>query len=131
MTENDNEIKNQQKDLVINEVDFSKLPKFNDPEDAKYNMYFGKITSTMDLIVPRLYLSDDCAARNKKMLDQNKITHILNLTTNIPNKYDSSIEYKKLVILDFESQNIRQYFEECFLFIEERNVLFISPKIVV
>ena len=100
-------------------ADFSHLPSVDDPVDTKYNMYLScKITSTMDMIVPRLYLSDDVAARNKKLLDENKITHILNLTTNIANKYDSYITYKKLIILDFESQNIRQYFEEAFEFID-------------
>ena len=110
---------NTQNDSSKNNVDFSKLPSVNDPLDQKYNMYFScKITSTMDMIIPRLFLSDDIAARNKKLLDENKITHILNLTTNIPNKYDSYITYKKLIILDFESQNIRQYFEEAFEFID-------------
>ena len=109
---------NNQKELVIKDVDISKLPSLDDPEDVKYNMYF-KTNSTMDMIIPRLYLSDDIAARNKKLLDENKITHILNLTTNIPNKHDSHIIYKKLIILDFESQNIRQYFEEAFEFIDE------------
>ena len=107
-----------QKELIINDVDLSKLPSIDDADDVKYNMYF-KANSTMDMIIPRLYLSDDAAARNKKILDANKITHILNLTTNIPNKYDSFIVYKKLIILDFESQNIRQYFEEAFEFIDE------------
>ena len=107
-----------QNELVIKDVEITKLPNFNDSQDAKYNMYF-KINSTMDMIIPRLFLSDDIAARNKKLLDENKITHILNLTTNIPNKYDSYIVYKKLIILDFESQNIRQYFEEAFEFIDE------------
>jgi dual specificity MAP kinase phosphatase len=107
-----------QKELVIKDVDFSKFPSIDDAEDVKYNMYF-RANSTMDMIIPRLFLSDDVAARNKKILDENKITHILNLTTNIPNKYDSILVYKKLIILDFESQNIRQYFEESFEFIDE------------
>jgi hypothetical protein len=45
-----------QKELIINDVDFSKLPSIDDAEDVKYNMYF-KANSTMDMIIPRLYLS--------------------------------------------------------------------------
>ena len=77
-----------------------------------------RLDSRMNQIIPRLYLSDDIAARNKKLLDEKKITHILNLTTNIPNKFEPDITYKKLAIFDFESQNIGQYFNESFDFID-------------
>lgn len=103
---------------LLSQVDFTKLPSFY-TDDEKYNLYFSsRIDSTMDLIVPRLYISDDIAARNKKLLNEKKITHILNITTNIPNKYEPEITYKKLIILDFESQNISQYFNEAYEFID-------------
>ncbi len=72
----------------------------------------------MDQIIPRLFLSDDIAARNLNILNRYNITHILNLTTNIPNKFEPKIKYKKLVILDFENQNISQYFSEANEFID-------------
>lgn len=82
-------------------------------------------TSTIDQILPRLYISDDIAARNKRLLDEKKITHILNLTTNIPNKFEPDITYMKLNIFDFENQNIDQYFDSAFQFIENA---FKEPK---
>ena len=60
----------------------SQIPKVYDEEDAKYAQKFYLDTySTIDQIIPRLYLSNDCIARNRKILNDHKITHILNLTT--------------------------------------------------
>lgn len=97
--------------------DFSKLPSAYDSDLVKPSSQY-KLEPKMDLIIPRLYLSDDIAARNIKLLTKYNITHILNLTTNIPNKFEPNIMYKKLVILDFESQNISQYFAEANEFID-------------
>lgn len=70
-------------------------------------------------ILPRLYLGDDLAARNISILRDKHITHVLNLTTNIPNKFEPEITYLKITIFDFESQNISQYFSEANEFISE------------
>lgn len=97
----------------------SQIPKVYDEEDAKYEQKFYLDTySTIDQIIPRLYLSNDCIARNRKILNDHKITHILNLTTNIQNEFESEITYKKLMICDFEGQNISLYFDEVFEFID-------------
>jgi len=98
---------------------FSYLPSFTDV-DEKYNTYYKfKLDSTMDQIIPRLFISDDIAARDKSLLLKNKITHVLNITVNIPNKYENEFVYMKLNIFDFENQNISQYFEEVYEFIDK------------
>lgn len=98
---------------------FDNLPKIDDDQDIKYAEKFHHDPySTIDLIIPRLYLSNDYVARNRKILNDYKITHILNLTTNIPNMYEPDIIYKKIIIFDFETQNISLYFEEAFEFID-------------
>lgn len=61
---------------------------------------------------------NDTVAQNIKLLNENNITHILNLTMNVPCKFDH-IVYKKIIMMDNTSQNIRQYFDESFEFIEE------------
>lgn len=108
--------------MLYHPVDFSNLPSVHE-DDLKTNnnsYYSSRYAAKIDLIIPRIYLSDDNAARNLNLLTQNNITHILNLTTNIPNKYEkNNIKYKKLVILDFESQNISQYFSEANEFIDD------------
>jgi len=98
---------------------FSHLPSFTDV-DEKYNTYYTfKLDSTMDQIIPRLFISDDIAARDKSLLLKYKITHVLNITVNIPNKYESEFVYMKLNIFDFENQNISQYFDEVCEFIDK------------
>ena len=72
----------------------------------------------MNKIIPRLYLGDDLAARNKKILSEHKITHILNLTVNVPNKFESEISYLKINILDTEKQDIQKYFDSTYDFID-------------
>ena len=108
-----------------------KLPSALDreEEEAVVNQYsppaplscasVNKLDSNINQILPRLYLGDDIIARNLDELRRRRITHILNLTTNIPNKFEPEIRYLKLTIFDFESQNISQYFDEATVFIHE------------
>jgi hypothetical protein len=79
----------------------------------------NKMESNVAQILPRLWLGDDIIARNLTQLRDRKITHVLNLTTNIPNKFEPELTYLKLTIFDFESQNISQYFDEASEFISE------------
>lgn len=95
------------------------LPKLEDEQDAKLNdKIYHDPYSTIDQIIPRLYLSNDFVARNRKILTDYHVTHILNLTTNIPNVFEPDIVYKKIIIFDFETQNISIYFDEAFEFID-------------
>jgi len=99
--------------------DSKKIPEFYDNNDESiHEVYYFENRSCMDKIISRLYLGNDVVAQDLKLLKENKITHILNLTTNIPNKFEH-IVYKKIIMLDIESQNIRQYFDESFEFIDE------------
>lgn len=86
--------------------------------NSQNSNFANQYVPTIDQIIPRLYISDDIAARNRRMLDEKSITHILNLTTNIPNKFEPEITYKKFIIFDMENQNIDQYFDEAFEFID-------------
>lgn len=72
----------------------------------------------MNKIIPRLYLGDDLAARKKEILSEYKITHVLNLTVNVPNKFEPDISYLKIHILDTEKQDIQKYFESAYEFID-------------
>lgn len=85
---------------------------------ARLHYHDYDLDFTINQVLPRLFISDDMTARNKAMLVKYNITHILNLTTNIPNKFEPDITYLKIVIFDFETQNIAQYFNESFEFIE-------------
>jgi protein-tyrosine phosphatase len=70
-------------------------------------------------IIPRLYLSGDDAACNRDILESKNITHVLNLTTNVPNKFEPNIKYMKYVIYDLPNQDVVNMFNESFKFIDE------------
>lgn len=69
-------------------------------------------------IIPRLFLSGDDVALNFDLLKAKNITHILNLTSNIANKYEPILKYKKIHMYDIPSENILKYFKEAFEFID-------------
>ena len=72
-----------------------------------------------DQILDRLYLSSEDVALDRELLAKHNITHILNLTTNVPNKFEHEIIYKKLLIYDLPNQSMKSIFEESFEFIDE------------
>jgi atypical dual specificity phosphatase len=74
--------------------------------------------NSIDEIIPRLYLSGDDAATTKKILEEKNITHIINLTKNVENKYEPLIKYKKIAIYDLPSVNIIDHFQSSYEFIE-------------
>lgn len=74
---------------------------------------------SIDEIIPRLFLSGDDAATNLDILKSKNITHILNLTSNVPNRYEPMFKYKKISIYDLPSQDIINYFNEAFEFIDK------------
>ena len=128
-TESDSDKTNANMVLKIN---IEKLPSLYDQEEEKTVNQFrsspnpsttltmsNKLESSINQILPRLYLGDDFIARNLNFLREKKITHILNLTINIPNKFEPEIVYLKLTIFDYESQNISQFFDEAIEFISE------------
>ncbi|CAL8317044.1 unnamed protein product [Boreogadus saida] len=72
-------------------------------------------------ILPLLYLGNERDARDLAMLRRANIGFVLNVTTHLPLfHYDTGLFcYKRLPATDSNKQNLRQYFEEAFEFIEE------------
>lgn len=69
-------------------------------------------------IVPYLFVGSQQHAQSRPILEQLKITHILNITATCPNWFAGSIEYKNIPIKDTWNQNITSYFEDAFQFID-------------
>ncbi|XP_063173074.1 dual specificity protein phosphatase 10-like [Candoia aspera] len=72
-------------------------------------------------ILPFLFLGNERDAQNlEKMLHLN-VGHVLNVTTHLPLYHADSgrLRYKRLPATDNNRQDLRQYFEEAFEFIEE------------
>ncbi|KAM6954556.1 dual specificity protein phosphatase 10 [Aplochiton taeniatus] len=72
-------------------------------------------------ILPFLYLGNELDAQDGNQLQRLNIGYILNVTTHLPlYHYDTGIfSYKRLPATDSNKQNLRQYFEEAFEYIEE------------
>uniref|UniRef100_A0A669CRN7 Dual specificity protein phosphatase 10 n=1 Tax=Oreochromis niloticus TaxID=8128 RepID=A0A669CRN7_ORENI len=72
-------------------------------------------------ILPFLYLGNEHDAQDINLLQRLNIGYILNVTTHLPlYHYDTGLfVYKRLPATDSNKQNLRQYFEEAFEFIEE------------
>ena len=74
---------------------------------------------TCNEIIPHLYLSSDDVACSLELLKKMKITHILNITLDIENLFEKeNIKYKRIFIDDSPRQNIIEYFNEAFDFID-------------
>ncbi|KAL0964974.1 hypothetical protein UPYG_G00275140 [Umbra pygmaea] len=72
-------------------------------------------------VLPFLYLGNERDAQDTHTLQRYNIGYVLNVTTHLPlYHYDTGLyKYKRLPATDSNKQNLRQYFEEAFEFIEE------------
>ncbi len=95
----------------------------NKPEELVTNQLVGYVVQTepdltVDQIISNLYLSGDDVAQDFDLLTSKSITHILNLTTNVQNLYESKkIQYKRMQIYDMPTENILQHFSNAFEFL--------------
>ncbi|KAM8947850.1 dual specificity protein phosphatase 10 isoform 2-T2 [Pelodytes ibericus] len=72
-------------------------------------------------ILPFLFLGNEHDAQDFEKMQRMNIGYIVNVTTHLPlYHYEKGIfNYKRLPATDSNKQNLRQYFEEAFEFIEE------------
>ncbi|XP_028676044.1 dual specificity protein phosphatase 10 [Erpetoichthys calabaricus] len=72
-------------------------------------------------ILPFLYLGNEHDAQDLEKMQKMNIGYVINVTTHLPLfHYEKGIlNYKRLPATDSNKQNLRQYFEEAFEFIEE------------
>ncbi|KAJ8367301.1 hypothetical protein AAFF_G00321110 [Aldrovandia affinis] len=72
-------------------------------------------------ILPFLFLGNERDAQDLELLLRLNITFVVNVTTHLPLYHLATglVRYKRLPATDSSKQNLRQYFEEVFEFIEE------------
>lgn len=70
-------------------------------------------------ILPGLFLGCAKDAADRDCLASNDITHILNVTPNLPNVFEAEAryKYKQIPIVDHWNQNLSQFFPEAIQFI--------------
>ncbi|KAF3455742.1 hypothetical protein FNV43_RR00384 [Rhamnella rubrinervis] len=66
-----------------------------------------------------LFLGSVGASNNKDALKALNVTHILTVAKSLRPACPNDFVYKVIDVLDREDENIKQYFEECFDFIDE------------
>uniref|UniRef100_UPI00398F5561 dual specificity protein phosphatase 10-like n=1 Tax=Pristiophorus japonicus TaxID=55135 RepID=UPI00398F5561 len=72
-------------------------------------------------ILPFLYLGNERDAQDLARLRRLNVGYVINVTTHLPlyHAQAGAMHYKRLPATDNSKQNLRQYFEEAFEFIEE------------
>ena len=72
-------------------------------------------------VLPYLYLGNARNSADMECLYNNSIRYILNVTLNVPNKFDNdpNFKYMQIPISDHWSQNLAHYFPEAIKFIGE------------
>lgn len=72
-------------------------------------------------ILDHLFIGNQRDASSRESLAQLGVTHVLNVTSNLPCSFksDSSLVYRRLAASDSCSQNLREFFPQAINFIEE------------
>ena len=70
-------------------------------------------------IIPHLFLGSIGSASNLKQLQKCEITHIVCCASGIKNFFPDNFKYYNINLLDSEKENIKQYFNESFDFIDK------------
>ena len=105
----------------------TKLLVMNDDQTSstywtRFSGYVVQVNAdlSIDEILPNFYLSGDDVALNRELLKTRNVSHIVNLTTNVPNKFESdNIIYQRIVIYDLPTESIAQHFKDTYVFIDE------------
>ena len=79
-------------------------------------------------IIPHLFLGNKKDSADRVILESHKITHILNVTHDLPNEYENErvFKYMKLPVQDDCDGNLFDLFPQAFNFIGESIISFIS-----
>ena len=72
-------------------------------------------------IIPNIFIGNYAFALNKKLLLENKITHILNCGNGLKNFYSKEgiFKYKQIPLYDSKTQNLTQFINDINIFVEE------------
>lgn len=78
-----------------------------------------KLDLQVGLILPGLLLGSQDVAHDKSSLESYGITHILNLDSEIENKFEDDYNYKNVNMQDKPDYDLNKVLEDCFEFIDD------------
>ena len=81
-----------------------------------------KISFDLDEILPNIYVGNYAFALNKKLLEENKIIHILNCGNCLKNFYPKIFKYKQIPLYDSKTKNLIQYINDINNFVNEGSI---------
>lgn len=89
----------------------------NSEETFKYAIENAKMSKIMD----HIYLGNESDAKNEEQLSREGITHIINVTKNIPcyHQENKMFTYLRIPVNDACNQNLKQHFAETIKFIDD------------
>jgi protein-tyrosine phosphatase len=73
----------------------------------------------MNLVLENLWIGDHVAANSELLLSKHEVTHILNVTNDLPNRFPGKFNYKQISVKDEETENLLQHFDAANKFIEQ------------
>ena len=96
---------------------YGKTIKQQIKEELKYHIK----DPSFNEIIPNIFVGNYAFALNKKLLLENKITHILNCGNGLKNFYskDGNFKYMQIPLYDSKTQNLVQYIPNINKFIDE------------
>ena len=117
---NENEINENNMEKENNEDYYSDLSKEEREQIKNELTYCGKKPSANE-IIPNIFVGNYAFALSKKLLLNNKITHILNCACLCSNFYEKKniFNYLYIPLYDSPSQKLEKYIEQSNNFIEE------------
>lgn len=81
--------------------------------------FFNRFSQTMTQIVSNIYLGSAIDANNRTKLKKNGVTHILNVSQEVPCFHQNDFLYKKLSIPESEQLNLEQHLDDLTAFVCE------------
>jgi hypothetical protein len=95
-------------------------PHHHDNNAPSPSPILGIDSYQMSEVLPGLYLGNACDAKDMNLLQKNQIKSIINISKTVPCYYEDSFDYLNLPCNDSIHENILQYFENAFEYIEKK-----------
>ena len=100
------------------------VPSMKERLSHAHKLIFKNLSKNIDCENPTkiscdLYLGSAQNSINGHQLCELGITHIVNAAKECPNHFEERLIYLNIPVLDYEEEDILQYFDKCFAFVEQ------------
>jgi protein phosphatase slingshot len=96
-----------------------KLDSFKKFIDATIFQFYNQLVECASQIMPYMYLGTEWNASNYDSLVNNRITHILNVSSEVDNFFPDTFKYLNIRVLDNEKTDLLKEFDRTNKFIQE------------